>query len=115
MRSHVEVLARAARAVHGPGEIAGKLEWVTEEARSLTKASFVAFVGLGARVAMICVSGASLGGAARGSCAVAASARDLTGSASRGRHSGRCAGSPGRRGPALSAPNPGGGPFCAPT
>ncbi len=61
MRSHVEVLARAARAVHGTGEIADKLEWVTEEARSLTKASFVAFVGLGARVDMICVSGAPLG------------------------------------------------------
>jgi serine phosphatase RsbU (regulator of sigma subunit)/anti-sigma regulatory factor (Ser/Thr protein kinase) len=61
MRSHVEVLARAARAVHGPGEIADKLEWMTEEARALTKASFVAFVGLGARVDMICVSGAPLG------------------------------------------------------
>lgn len=61
MRSHVEVLARAARAVHGTGEIADKLEWVTEEARALTEASFVAFIGLGARVDMISVSGAPLG------------------------------------------------------
>ena len=61
MRSHVEVLARAARAVHGTGEIADKLNWVTEEARALTRASFAAFVGLGARVDMISVSGAPVG------------------------------------------------------
>jgi serine phosphatase RsbU (regulator of sigma subunit)/anti-sigma regulatory factor (Ser/Thr protein kinase) len=61
MRSHVEVLARAARAIHGTGEIAGKLEWVTEEARALTQASFVAFVGLGDRVDMVAASGVPAG------------------------------------------------------
>ena len=61
MRSHVEVLARAAGAVHGAGEIADKLEWVTEEARSLTKASFAAFVGLGDRVDMVAASGVAVG------------------------------------------------------
>ncbi len=61
MRSHVEVLARAARAVHGTGEIAGKLEWVTEEARALTEAAFVAFVGLGDRVDMVAASGVPAG------------------------------------------------------
>ena len=61
MRSHVEVLARAARAVHGAGEIADKLEWVTEEARSLSQASFAAFVGLGDRVDMVAASGVPVG------------------------------------------------------
>ena len=61
MRSHVEVLARAARAVHGTGEIAGKLEWVTEETRALTQAAFVAFVGLGDRVDMVAASGVPAG------------------------------------------------------
>ncbi|MGI8810052.1 MAG: ATP-binding SpoIIE family protein phosphatase [Acidimicrobiales bacterium] len=61
MRSHVEVLARAARAVHGTGEIADKLSWVTEELRALTEASFAAFIGLGARVDLIVVSGAPVG------------------------------------------------------
>lgn len=61
MRSHVEVLARAARAVHGTGEIADKLDWVTEEARALTKASFAAFVGLGDRGDMVAASGAPVG------------------------------------------------------
>jgi serine phosphatase RsbU (regulator of sigma subunit)/anti-sigma regulatory factor (Ser/Thr protein kinase) len=61
MRSYVEVLARAARAVHGTGEITGKLEWVTEEARALTQASFAAFVGLGDRVDMAAASGAPIG------------------------------------------------------
>lgn len=61
MRSHVEVLARAARAVHGTGEIADKLSWVTEEARALTDASFAAFVGLGEREAMVAASGAPVG------------------------------------------------------
>lgn len=58
MRSHVEVLARAARAVHGAGEITEKLIWVTEEARALTGASFVAFVGLNDRVDMVAAAGA---------------------------------------------------------
>ena len=58
MRSPVEVLARAARAVHGTGEITEKLEWVTEEARARTEASFAAFVGLGVRVDMVAASGA---------------------------------------------------------
>lgn len=61
MRSHVEVLARAARAVHGTGEITDKLEWVTEEARALTGASFGAFVGLGDRGDMLAASGVPLG------------------------------------------------------
>ncbi len=61
MRTHVEVLARAARAVHGTGEIADKLSWVTEELRALTEASFAAFIGLGARVDLICVTGAPVG------------------------------------------------------
>ena len=61
MRSHVEVLARAARAVHGTSEISEKLEWVTEEARSLTGASFAAFVGLGDRVDMVAASGVPVG------------------------------------------------------
>lgn len=61
MRSHVDVLARAARAVHGAGEIAEKLDWVTEEARSLTGASFVAFVGLAERVDMVAAIGAPVG------------------------------------------------------
>jgi serine phosphatase RsbU (regulator of sigma subunit)/anti-sigma regulatory factor (Ser/Thr protein kinase) len=61
MRSHVEVLARAARAVHGTGEIAAKLEWVTEETRALTHAAFVAFVGLGDRVDMVAASGVPAG------------------------------------------------------
>src|SRR5438270_10896023 len=61
MRSHVEVLARAARAVHGTGEIADKLEWVTEEARALTDASFAAFVGLGDRVDMVAATGVPVG------------------------------------------------------
>ncbi|MGI8984616.1 MAG: ATP-binding SpoIIE family protein phosphatase [Acidimicrobiales bacterium] len=60
MRSYVEVLARAARAVHGTGEITGKLEWVTEEARSLTGASFAAFVGLGDREDMGSASGVAI-------------------------------------------------------
>jgi len=61
MRSHVEVLARAARAVHGTGEIADKLEWVTEEARALTGASFAAFIGLGDRVDMVSAAGVPVG------------------------------------------------------
>jgi serine phosphatase RsbU (regulator of sigma subunit)/anti-sigma regulatory factor (Ser/Thr protein kinase) len=61
MRSDVEVLARAARAVHGTGEIAAKLEWVTEETRALTQAAFVAFVGLGDRVDMVAASGVPAG------------------------------------------------------
>src|SRR3954447_2492075 len=61
MRSHVEVLARAARAVHGTGEIADKLAWVTEEARTLTEASFAAFVGLGDRVDMVAAAGVPVG------------------------------------------------------
>jgi serine phosphatase RsbU (regulator of sigma subunit)/anti-sigma regulatory factor (Ser/Thr protein kinase) len=61
MRSHVEVLARAARAVHGPHEITEKLEWVTDEARTLTGASFAAFVGLGDRVDMVAASGVEVG------------------------------------------------------
>ena len=61
MRSHVEVLARAARAVHGTGEIAEKLNWVTEEGRALTEASFAAFVGLGEREDMVAASGAPVG------------------------------------------------------
>jgi serine phosphatase RsbU (regulator of sigma subunit)/anti-sigma regulatory factor (Ser/Thr protein kinase) len=61
MRSHVEVLARAARAVHGAGEIAEKLDWVTEEARKLTGASFAAFVGLGDRVDMVAAAGVPVG------------------------------------------------------
>jgi len=61
MRSHVEVLARAARAVHGAGEIADKLDWVTEEARSLTGAAFAAFVGLGDRVDMVAATGVPVG------------------------------------------------------
>ncbi len=61
MRSHVEVLARAARAVHGTGEIADKLDWVTEEARSATGASFAAFVGLGDRADMVAASGVPVG------------------------------------------------------
>ena len=61
MRSHVEVLARAARAVHGTGEIADKLDWVTEEARALTEASFAAFVGLGEREDMVAASGVPVG------------------------------------------------------
>jgi serine phosphatase RsbU (regulator of sigma subunit)/anti-sigma regulatory factor (Ser/Thr protein kinase) len=61
MRSHVEVLARAARAVHGTGEIADKLDWVTEEARALTGASFAAFVGLGDRADMVAAAGVPVG------------------------------------------------------
>jgi serine phosphatase RsbU (regulator of sigma subunit)/anti-sigma regulatory factor (Ser/Thr protein kinase) len=61
MRSHVEVLARAARAVHGTGEIADKLDWVTEEARAMTGASFAAFVGLGDRVDMVAATGVPVG------------------------------------------------------
>jgi serine phosphatase RsbU (regulator of sigma subunit)/anti-sigma regulatory factor (Ser/Thr protein kinase) len=61
MRSHVEVLARAARAVHGTGEIADKLDWVTEQARAMTGASFVAFVGLGDRVDMVAATGVPVG------------------------------------------------------
>jgi serine phosphatase RsbU (regulator of sigma subunit)/anti-sigma regulatory factor (Ser/Thr protein kinase) len=61
MRSHVEVLARAARAVHGAGEITEKLDWVTREARSLTGASFTAFVGLGDRVDMVAAAGVDIG------------------------------------------------------
>ena len=61
MRSHVEVLARAARAIHGQGEITEKLEWVTEEARSATGASLAAFVGLGDRADMVAASGAPPG------------------------------------------------------
>lgn len=57
MRSHVEVLARAARAVHGTGEIADKLEWVAAEARELTGAAVAAFVGLGHRVDLIAAAG----------------------------------------------------------
>src|SRR3712207_8251529 len=53
----VEVLARAARAVHGTGEITEKLDWVTDQARSATGASFAAFVGLGNRVDMVAASG----------------------------------------------------------
>jgi serine phosphatase RsbU (regulator of sigma subunit)/anti-sigma regulatory factor (Ser/Thr protein kinase) len=61
MRSHVEVLGRAARAVHGTGEISDKLDWVTEEARTLTGASFAAFVGLGARVDLVTAAGVPVG------------------------------------------------------
>ncbi len=61
MRSHVEVLARAARAVHGTGEIAEKLEWVTGEARALTQASLAAFIGLGDRVDMVAATGVAVG------------------------------------------------------
>ena len=61
MRSHVEVLARAARAVHGAGEITEKLEWVTEEARALTGADFAAFVGLGDRVDLVAATGVPVG------------------------------------------------------
>ena len=61
MRSHVEVLARAARAVHGTGEIADKLDWVTEEARSATEAAFAAFVGLGDRADFVSASGVPVG------------------------------------------------------
>jgi len=61
MRSHVEVLARAARAVHGTGEIADKLDWVTTAARALTQASFATFVGLGEREDMVAASGAPVG------------------------------------------------------
>jgi serine phosphatase RsbU (regulator of sigma subunit)/anti-sigma regulatory factor (Ser/Thr protein kinase) len=61
MRSHVEVLGRAARAVHGTGEISDKLDWVTEEARKLTGASFAAFVGLGARVDLVTAAGVPVG------------------------------------------------------
>lgn len=61
MRSHVEVLARTARAVHGTGEIADKLDWITEEARALAEASFAAFVGLGDRVDMVAASGVPVG------------------------------------------------------
>lgn len=61
MRSYVEVLARAARAVHGAGDVAGKLDWVTEEARALTQASFAAFVGFGDRVDMAAASGVPVG------------------------------------------------------
>src|SRR5215210_5323500 len=61
MRSHVEVLARAARAVHGTGEIADKLDWVTEEARAPTGASFAAFIGLGDRVDMVAAAGVPVG------------------------------------------------------
>jgi serine phosphatase RsbU (regulator of sigma subunit)/anti-sigma regulatory factor (Ser/Thr protein kinase) len=61
MRSHVEVLARAARAVHGAGEIADKLDWVNQEARALTRASFAAFIGLGDRVDMVAAVGVPVG------------------------------------------------------
>ena len=61
MRSHVEVLARAARAVHGAGDITDKLDWVAEEARLLTGASLAAFVGLGDRVDMVTAIGAPVG------------------------------------------------------
>jgi len=61
MRSHVEVLARAARAVHGAGEITDKLAWVTEEARAFTGASLAAFIGLGDRVDMVAATGAPVG------------------------------------------------------
>jgi serine phosphatase RsbU (regulator of sigma subunit)/anti-sigma regulatory factor (Ser/Thr protein kinase) len=61
MRSHVEVLARAARAVHGTGEIAEKLDWVTREIRALSDASFAAFLGLGDRVDIVVASGADAG------------------------------------------------------
>ncbi len=61
MRSHVEVLARAARAVHGAGEITEKLAWVTDEARALTGASLAAFVGMGDRVDMVAATGAPVG------------------------------------------------------
>jgi len=61
MRSHVEVLARAARAVHGTGEIADKLDWVTDEVRALTGASLVAFIGLGDRVDMVAAAGVEVG------------------------------------------------------
>ncbi len=61
MRSHVEVLARAARAVHGAGEFTEKLDWVTEEARALTGASLASFVGLGDRVDMVAATGVPAG------------------------------------------------------
>lgn len=61
MRSHVEVLARAARAIHGAGEITEKLAWVTDEARALTGASLAAFVGMGDRVDMVAATGAPVG------------------------------------------------------
>ncbi|HEX2048548.1 MAG TPA: SpoIIE family protein phosphatase [Acidimicrobiales bacterium] len=61
MRSHVEVLARAARAVHGTGEIAEKLDWVTDQARSVTGASFAAFVGLGDQADMVAAAGVPVG------------------------------------------------------
>jgi serine phosphatase RsbU (regulator of sigma subunit)/anti-sigma regulatory factor (Ser/Thr protein kinase) len=60
MRSDVEVLARAARAVHGTGEVTGKLNWVAEEARALTRAAFAAFVGLGEREDMVAASGVAV-------------------------------------------------------
>jgi serine phosphatase RsbU (regulator of sigma subunit)/anti-sigma regulatory factor (Ser/Thr protein kinase) len=41
----VGLLAEAARAVHGGRDLASKLAWVAEAARSLTGASFAAYVG----------------------------------------------------------------------
>jgi len=41
----VGLLAEAARAVHGGRDLASKLSWVAEAARSLTGASFAAYVG----------------------------------------------------------------------
>ena len=61
MRSPVEVLARAAQAVHGTDEISEKLDWVTAEARALSGASFAAFVGLGDRVDLVAASGVAVG------------------------------------------------------
>ncbi len=45
--STVDVLARVALAVHGPGSLDDKLTWVTDELRSLTAASVTAYVGIG--------------------------------------------------------------------
>ncbi len=60
MRSHVEVLARAARAVHGTDEIAEKVQWVLDELGALTEAPLVAFVGLGDRVDMVAACGVAV-------------------------------------------------------
>ena len=44
MTGDVGLLAEAARAVHGGRDLASKLSWVAEAARSLTSASFAAYV-----------------------------------------------------------------------
>ena len=40
----LEVLARAALAVHGPSDVDAKLAWIADAARSLTGAPFAAYV-----------------------------------------------------------------------